>query len=103
MLRAIRRYLGLRKDNLPWLFLSERQRRLTRFAVNYLVNRTAEAAGSLIFIHIAFGTFVGMRWRTIQEWLGHRSIEMTVRSSMDFGEGLIRPDVSQEASQHSVN
>jgi len=62
MLRAIRRYLGLRKDNLPWLFLSERQRRLTRFAVNYLVNRTAEAAGSLIFIHIAFGTLVGMRW-----------------------------------------
>jgi integrase len=44
-LRAIRRYLGLRKDSLPWLFLSERQGRLTRFAVNYLVNRTAEAAG----------------------------------------------------------
>ncbi|MFZ1183115.1 MAG: tyrosine-type recombinase/integrase [Pseudolabrys sp.] len=35
-LRAIRRYLGLRKDSLPWLFLSERQGRLTRFAVNYL-------------------------------------------------------------------
>jgi site-specific recombinase XerD len=32
------------RDNLPWLFLSERQARLTRFAVNYLVNRTAEAA-----------------------------------------------------------
>src|SRR6476646_8779328 len=44
-LRAIRRYLGLRQDNLPWLFLSERQGRLTRFAVNYLVNRTAELAG----------------------------------------------------------
>jgi integrase len=40
-LRAIRRYLGLRKDNLPWLFLSERQGRLTRFAINYLVDRTA--------------------------------------------------------------
>jgi type 1 fimbriae regulatory protein FimB/type 1 fimbriae regulatory protein FimE len=35
-LRAIRRYLGLRKDSLPWMFLSERQGRLTRFAVNYL-------------------------------------------------------------------
>jgi type 1 fimbriae regulatory protein FimB len=44
-LRAIRRYLGLRQDNLPWLFLSERQGRLTRFAVNYLVNRTAKLAG----------------------------------------------------------
>src|SRR6476620_12435586 len=44
-LRAIRRYLATRNDNLPWLFLSERQGRLTRFAVNYLVNRTAEMAG----------------------------------------------------------
>jgi len=44
-LRAIRRYLNLRQDNLPWLFLSERQGRLTRFAVNYLVDRTAELAG----------------------------------------------------------
>jgi site-specific recombinase XerD len=44
-LRAIRRYLGLRKDTLPWLFLSERQGRLTRFAINYLVDRTASAAG----------------------------------------------------------
>src|SRR5262249_33260238 len=43
-LRAIRRYLGQRKDSLPWLFLSERQGRLTRFAVNYLVARTAKAA-----------------------------------------------------------
>ena len=40
-LRAIRRYLGLRKDSFPWLFLSERQGRLTRFAINYLVDRTA--------------------------------------------------------------
>jgi type 1 fimbriae regulatory protein FimB len=44
-LRAIRRYLSLRNDNLPWLFLSERQGRLTRFAVWYLVDRTGEMAG----------------------------------------------------------
>jgi hypothetical protein len=50
--RAIRRYLGLRKDSLPWLFLSERQGRLTRFAINYLVDRTASAAVSLTFIRI---------------------------------------------------
>jgi type 1 fimbriae regulatory protein FimB len=44
-LRAIRRYLATRDDSLPWLFVSERQGRLSRFAVNYLVDRTAEAAG----------------------------------------------------------
>src|SRR5262245_2416176 len=31
---AIRRYLGTRDDNLPWLFVSERQGRLSRSAVN---------------------------------------------------------------------
>jgi integrase len=40
-LRAIRRYLATRNDALPWLFVSERQGRLTRFAVNYLVDRAA--------------------------------------------------------------
>jgi type 1 fimbriae regulatory protein FimB len=44
-LRAIRRYLATRNDALPWLFVSERGGRLTRFAVNYLVERTAKAAG----------------------------------------------------------
>src|SRR6516164_3119062 len=41
-LRAIRRYLATRTDNLPWLFISERQTKLSRFAVNYLVERTRE-------------------------------------------------------------
>jgi type 1 fimbriae regulatory protein FimB len=85
-LRAIRRYLGLRQDNLPWLFLSERQGRLTRFAVNYLVNRTADMAG---FVNLhphclrhSCGYALadrGIDLRTIREGLGHRSIEMTVR------------------------
>ena len=44
-LRAIRLYLSTRSDSLPWLVVSERQGRLTRFAVNYLVERTAKAAG----------------------------------------------------------
>src|SRR5262249_8749557 len=44
-LRAIRRYLATRNDGLPWLFVSERHGRLSRFAVNYLVERTAKAAG----------------------------------------------------------
>jgi len=85
-LRAIRRYLALRKDNLPWLFLSERQARLTRFAVNYLVNRTAAQAGFANLhphcLRHSCGYALadrGVDLRTIQEWLGHRSIEMTVR------------------------
>jgi len=85
-LRAIRRYLGQRKDSLPWLFLSERRGRLTRFAINYLVTRTAEEAG-LANLHPhclrhSCGYALadrGVDLRTIQEWLGHRSIEMTVR------------------------
>ena len=52
-LRAIRRYLATRDgrylatrdDGLPWLFVSERQSKLTRFTVNYLVDRTAKLAG----------------------------------------------------------
>ena len=53
-LRAIRRYLGLRKDNLPWLFLSERQggsrgSQLTTLSIEPLKQR-----GSLIFILTAF-------------------------------------------------
>ena len=36
-LRAIKRYLAAQEDNLPWLFVSERQAQLTRQAVNYIV------------------------------------------------------------------
>jgi type 1 fimbriae regulatory protein FimB len=84
-LRAIRRYLASRDDGLPWLFVSERQGRLSRFAVNYLVGRTGEAAGQDVHPHClrhSCGYALadkGVDLRTIQEWLGHRSIEMTVR------------------------
>ena len=43
-LRAIKRYLATRKDNLPWLFISERQAPLTRQAVNYIVRVAGETA-----------------------------------------------------------
>jgi hypothetical protein len=33
-LRAIKRYLAIRTDKLPWLFVSERRAQLTRQAVN---------------------------------------------------------------------
>jgi type 1 fimbriae regulatory protein FimB len=44
-LRAIRRYLSLRTDALPWLFLSERGHPLTRQAVNDLLAIAARRAG----------------------------------------------------------
>jgi Phage integrase family len=43
-LRAIKRYLATRTDNLPWLFVSERQAQLTRQAVNYIVRVAGETA-----------------------------------------------------------
>jgi type 1 fimbriae regulatory protein FimB len=43
-LRAIKRYLATREDNLPRLFVSERQARLTRQAVNYIVRVAGETA-----------------------------------------------------------
>jgi type 1 fimbriae regulatory protein FimB len=84
-LRAIRRYLALRSDSLPWLFLSERSGRLSRFAINYLVAQVAERAGLAVWPHClrhSCGYALadrGVDLRTIQEWLGHRSVEMTVR------------------------
>ena len=85
-LRAIRRYLSTRNDALPWLFVSEQQGKLSRFAVNYLVDRTAQLAGfNDVHPHClrhSCGYALadkGIDLRTIQEWLGHRSIEMTVR------------------------
>ena len=38
-LRAIRRWLALREDTLPWLFVSERRQPLTCQSVNYIVAR----------------------------------------------------------------
>lgn len=35
-LRTVKRYLAIRSDHLPWLFLSERQQPLTRQTVHYL-------------------------------------------------------------------
>ena len=44
-LRAIKRYLATRTDQLPWLFLSERGQPLTRSSVQYLVRVAGESTG----------------------------------------------------------
>jgi integrase len=44
-MRGIKHYLGMRLDELPWLFVSERGGPLTRRAVYYLVTTAAAEAG----------------------------------------------------------
>ena len=78
-LRAVRRWLALRDDVLPWLFVSERRQPLTRQAVNYIVTQAGERAG-LGHIHphmlrhscgFALAN-KGYDLRLIQDYLGHR-------------------------------
>ena len=99
-LRAIRRYLAARTDDLPWLFISERKTKLTRFAVNYLVERTAKEAG-LKNVHPhclrhSCGYALadkGRDLRTIQEYLGHRSINEDLTAcgaNSSVGLGMMR-------------
>ena len=85
-LRAIKRYLVTRTDKLPWLFISERGQPLTRQSVNYLIASAAARAGlPPVWPHMlrhgcgyALAN-AGHDTRAIQDWLGHRSIQHTVR------------------------
>lgn len=78
-LRAIRRWLALRRDRLPWLFVSERAQPLTRQAVNHLVATAAARAGlGRVHPHMlrhSCGFALANRGydlRLIQDYLGHR-------------------------------
>jgi len=77
-LRAIKRYLVTREDNLPWLFISERQAQLTRQALNYIVRLAGEKAKlGQVWPHMLLyscGYYLanrGMDLRTMQDYLGH--------------------------------
>ncbi len=70
------------------LFISERNQPMNRATVNVIVNKVAEAAGlSSLYVHPhqlrhACGYFLaneGRDTRSIQDHLGHRSIQHTVR------------------------
>jgi type 1 fimbriae regulatory protein FimB len=97
-LRAIKRYLALRDDRLPWLFVSERGQPLTRQSINYLVCAAAESAG-LAGVHPhmlrhSCGYYLadkGTDLRTMQDYLGHRDPRHTVHYTRVAGrqfEGL---------------
>ena len=99
-LRAIKRYLAMRADALPWLFVSERDQPLTRQGVNYLVAAAAARAG-LTGVHphtlrhsCGFALAdKGHDLRLIQDYLGHRDPRHTVHYTRTAGrrfEGLWR-------------
>src|SRR5262245_25893055 len=97
-LRAIKRYLATREDNLPWLFLSERQTQLTRQAVNYVVRLAGEKAKlGHVWPHMlrhSCGYYLadkGTDLRTMQDYLGHRDPKHTTHYTRVAGhrfEGL---------------
>lgn len=99
-LRAMKRYLALRADALPWLFISERGQPLTRQSVNYLIAAAAERA-QLPPVHPhmlrhSCGFYLankGYDLRLIQDYLGHRDPKHTVHYTRVVGsrfEGLWR-------------
>ena len=78
-LRAIRRWLARRDDDLPWLFVSERRQPMTRQAVNYLIAAAGDRSGlGHVHPHMlrhSCGFALANRkhdLRLIQDWLGHR-------------------------------
>ena len=99
-LRAIKRYLATRTDNLPWLFVSERGQPMTRQAVNYLVRLAGEKAKlGRVWPHMlrhSCGYYLadqGTDLRTMQDYLGHRDPKHTAHYTRVAGhrfEGLWR-------------
>ena len=85
-LRAIKRYLAIREDKLPWLFVSERGQQMVRRAVNYIIGEAGKRAGlGHVHPHMlrhSCGYALanrGQDFRLIQDWLGHRDPKHTSR------------------------
>lgn len=83
-LRALKRWLAMRNDHLPWLFVSEREQAFTRQAVNYIIATTAARAGlANVHPHMlrhSCGFSLANRGydlRLIQDYLGHRDPKHT--------------------------
>lgn len=85
-LRLLKRYLAIRKSNLPWLFLSERKQPMTRQNINYAIQSAADRAGigsvNPHMLRHSCGFYLankGYDLRLIQDYLGHRDPKHTVR------------------------
>ena len=83
-LRALKRYLAIRKDDQPWLFVSERKAQLTRQAVAYIIAEAGKRA-KLGHVHPhMLRHSCGYRLaekrtdlRTMQDFFGHRDPKHT--------------------------
>ena len=85
-LRAIKRYLNSRIDNLPWLFVSERGLPMTGQAVSYIVsavgvNSKIENVHPHTLRHSCgfYLANLGYDLRVIQDYLGHRDPKHTAQ------------------------
>jgi type 1 fimbriae regulatory protein FimB len=85
-LRAVKRYLAQRDDQLPWLFVSERAQPMTRQAVNYLIGEAGLRAGlgrvwPHMLRHSAGYALInkGHDFRLLQDFMGHRDPRHTSR------------------------
>ena len=85
-LRALKRYLALREDKLPWLFISERGCQMVRRAVNHMIAAAGKRAGlGRVHPHMLRHSCgyalanMGQDFRLIQDWLGHRDPKHTSR------------------------
>jgi type 1 fimbriae regulatory protein FimB len=94
-IRALKRYLASRSDRLPWVFVNERGQPMTRAAVYYIVKQAAKRAGlGHVWSHrIRHSTGYaladnGVDVRRIQDALGHRNIQHTVRYTRIAGRHL---------------
>jgi type 1 fimbriae regulatory protein FimB len=95
-LRALKRYLATRQDNLPWLFVSERGGQFTRQAINYLIRQAGERAGlGHVHPHMlrhACGyrlANAGTDLRLMQDLLGHKDPRLTVHYTRIAAERLV--------------
>jgi type 1 fimbriae regulatory protein FimB len=99
-LRAIKRYLAAREDNLPWLFVSERQAQLPArpSIISYGVTGETAKLGR-VWPHMlrhSCGYYLadkGTDLRTMQDYLGHRDPKHTAHYTRVAGhrfEGLWR-------------
>jgi site-specific recombinase XerD len=96
-LRAIKRYLATRRDDLPWLFVSAQRQQLTRQSVNYLMARAGlRAKLGAIYPHMlrhSCGYYLankGYDLRLIQDYLGHRNPVHTMRYTRIAGQRFER-------------
>jgi type 1 fimbriae regulatory protein FimB len=87
-LRAVKRYLAIRKSSLPWLFVTERGEQFTSQGIAYIVRQAGERAKlGHVWPHMlrhSCGYHLANRdqvpdLRLIQDYLGHKNFKNTAR------------------------